>query len=46
MGVDPRLFMLASGAIIGVAAGIVFGLLALLASRLETGSFRAPKKGK
>lgn len=32
---DPRVFMLLSGATIGLAAGILFGLLALLAARLE-----------
>jgi len=39
-GVDPRMFMLASGAIIGLAAGIVFAVLALLAARLEAGRSR------
>ncbi len=37
---DPRLFILLSGATIGLAAGIVFGVLALLATRLETGRAR------
>ena len=39
-GIDPRLFILLSGAIIGLAAGIAFAVLALLAGRLETGRFR------
>ena len=36
-GMDPRGFILLSGAIIGIAAGILFGVLALLAARLDTG---------
>lgn len=35
MGLDPRSFILASGVIIGLAAGALFGVLALLASKLE-----------
>ena len=42
---DPRLFMLLSGATIGLAAGILFGVLALLAARLEGGRPR-PSKGE
>jgi hypothetical protein len=39
-GIDPRLFILLSGAIIGLAAGIVFAVLSLLAARIETGRLR------
>lgn len=41
-GMDPRTFILVSGTIIGLAAGLMFGLLALLASRLEKGSSGRP----
>jgi ABC-type transport system involved in cytochrome c biogenesis permease subunit len=40
---DPRVYILLSGATIGLAAGIVFGVLALLATRLETGRIRKAK---
>jgi len=44
-GMDPRTFILVSGTIIGLAAGLLFGILALLASRLEKGSSgRTPAK--
>lgn len=41
-GVDPRTFILVSGTIIGLAAGLLFGILALLAARLEKGPSGPP----
>jgi len=42
MGIDPMAFILLSGTIIGLAAGVLFGVLALLASRLEGPSSSRP----
>ncbi len=33
--ISPRLFLFIAGPVIGLATGVIFGLLALLASRLE-----------
>ena len=34
-GISPRLFLFIAGPIIGLATGVIFGLLALLASKLD-----------
>jgi len=46
LGIDPKTFILLSGTIIGLAAGVLFGILGLLASRLEgPSSSDSPPKG-